>query len=174
MLLATVRRSLTQHPLDLRGSRRALEAAQVFQQRIDELWAIVEFFGHVEADPYPKAQCTLDMEWKQVLLMLTNLAGGDRELIGHLPQPQCPQRLQLLQAEAVVVLQVLPGLASMMARRRWARPTRPSPDSHSPAPSGPRRNMASRMASSSASTTGGASGPKANMAARPHISLLNR
>ena len=31
-----------------------------------------------------------------------------------------------------------PGLKSMIASRRWAKPTHPSADHHSPAPSGPR------------------------------------
>jgi hypothetical protein len=42
-VLATLRRSLTQHPLDLRGSRRALEAAQVFLELDGESKEGVQF-----------------------------------------------------------------------------------------------------------------------------------
>jgi len=43
LVLAAVRRGLTQHPLDLRGSRRALEAAQIFLELDGEKKEGVEF-----------------------------------------------------------------------------------------------------------------------------------
>src|SRR6266478_6646818 len=61
----------------------------------------------------------------------------------------------------------------MIESRRWARPMRRSASTQSPAPSGPRCATASRIASSSRSSTGCRSGAKERMPANPHM-LLDR
>src|SRR5262252_8489151 len=61
------------------------------------------------------------------------------------------------------------SLRSMIARRRWARPARPSGETQVPAPSGPRTAIDSRRVSSSARSMGGAEAPYAKIPAIPHI-----
>src|SRR5882724_1064848 len=63
------------------------------------------------------------------------------------------------------------GERSRMASRRLARPARPSSATQVPAPSGPRRAMASRVRRSSSRSIGPASGPRLTMPLMPHMGI---
>ena len=64
--------------------------------------------------------------------------------------------LALALDQALVMGWAAAGLRSMMASRRWPRPTRPSGLIQAPCPSGPRAAMWSRVVHSSAGSTAGA------------------
>ena len=99
-------------------------AADEYDSKTEQLWSIMEFFAGDEAQVTPKQGQNIDTEFLDLMREFNSMVAGTPAIRQARPEPNCGQRTALLQAQAAVALQILPGLARRMQRvRGWRTPS---------------------------------------------------
>ena len=99
-------------------------AVDEYDDKVAQLWDVVEYFAGDEAQAAPKTDQNVDAEFVLLMEEFNNMAASAPAERQRMPEPNCTKRAALLQAQAAVALQVLPGLARRMQRvRGWRTPS---------------------------------------------------